>query len=67
MQVYVLIATAAFGLLLGLIVAFPFMLLWDWIMPAIFGLPEITWLQSWGLLVMANFLLHMTVKVDSKA
>ncbi len=34
----------------------PIMLLWDWIMPTLFGLPEITWLQAWGLMVILGFL-----------
>lgn len=34
----------------------PVMLLWDWLMPLLFGLPEITWLQAWGILVLCGFL-----------
>ena len=46
--------TAAFivGLsvfLLGIIVTLPFWLLWNWLIPDIFGLPEITLLQAFGL------------------
>ena len=46
--------TAAFivGLsvfLLGIIVTLPFWLLWNWLMPDIFRLPEITLLQAFGL------------------
>ena len=40
----------------ALIASLPFMLLWDWLMPQIFGLPEITWLQALGMLVMSGFL-----------
>lgn len=36
----------------SLLFAVPFMLLWDWLMPAIFGLKEITLLQAWGLPVL---------------
>ena len=31
------------------IVSLPFWLFWNWLIPEIFGLPEITWLQAFGL------------------
>jgi len=31
------------------IVSLPFWLMWNWLIPVIFGLPEITWLQAFGL------------------
>ena len=31
------------------LVSLPFWLLWNWLIPDIFGLPEITWLQAFGL------------------
>ena len=31
------------------VVSLPFWLLWNWLIPDIFGLPEITWLQAFGL------------------
>ena len=43
----------AIGALLGLAV----MALWNWLMPGIFGLPEITYLQAVGLFVLAHLLL----------
>jgi hypothetical protein len=33
------------------------MLLWNWLMPAIFGLPAITYLRALGLMVLARILL----------
>jgi hypothetical protein len=42
--------------ILALIVSLPVMLLWDWVMPAIFGLPEITWLQALGLSLLCGLL-----------
>lgn len=49
--------TVVFGIIVGLItycivsaiVAFIPMLLWNWLMPTLFGLKTITWLQAWGL------------------
>ena len=48
------------------LMSLPVMLLWDWLMPTIFGLPEITWLQAWGLLFLCGLLFrsHTTVKRD---
>jgi len=37
---------------LTLLFAIPTMLLWDWLMPELFGLKEITLVQAWGV----NFL-----------
>ena len=31
------------------LVSLPFWLMWNWLIPDIFGLPEITWLQAFGL------------------
>ena len=60
MQVIVALGVIAFGLA-GVVVALaalfslPVMFLWDWLMPTLFGLPEITWLQAWGLMVLCGF------------
>ena len=47
-----------FGIALGLFVALPliFMLLWNWLMPVVFGLPSIGFFKSIGLLVMSFIL-----------
>ena len=48
------------GILLGVLIAFLFgwlvMLLWNWLMPPIFGLTTITFWQAWGLVVLAHLL-----------
>ena len=47
--------TAALSIVFGGVILFcalvslPFWLLWNWLIPDIFGLPEITWLQAFGL------------------
>ena len=46
---------------MGSLVSLPVMLLWDWLMPLLFGLPTITWLQSWGLLVLSGLLFKSTI------
>ena len=43
-----LIVLSGISLFCGL-VSLPFWLLWNWLIPDIFGLPEITWLQAFGL------------------
>lgn len=46
-----LIAPAA-----ALVLAFPVMWLWNWLMPSIFHLPTIGYWQSVGIMVLASFL-----------
>jgi hypothetical protein len=43
---------------ISLIMALPTMWLWDWLMPELFGLKEITLFQAWGV----NFLSGMLFK-----
>jgi hypothetical protein len=43
---------------ISLIMALPTMLLWDWLMPELFGLKEVTLFQAWGV----NFLCGMLFK-----
>jgi len=48
-----------FGILgIGLMALFGWilMLLWNWLMPDIFGLKQITYWQSWGLLILSTIL-----------
>jgi hypothetical protein len=47
--------------LVGALLSLPVMLLWDWLMPTIFGLPEITWFQAWGLLWLTGILFRPSV------
>jgi hypothetical protein len=49
---------APFAVLLILVTIFSLfvMLLWNWLMPVIFGLPQITLLQAWGLTALSSFL-----------
>ena len=43
-------------LMLSIIVGFPLMWLWNWLMPLIFGLIEITFWQAVGLFFLAGIL-----------
>jgi hypothetical protein len=48
------------GLVIVFVLSFLFglfvMFLWNWLMPAIFGLPIITYWQAWGLVILAHLL-----------
>ena len=42
------------------ILGYPLMLLWNWLMPFIFGLPEITFWQAIGLNLLSTILFKST-------
>jgi len=56
------------GLLLlsAIILAFPTMLLWNWLMPNIFGLTEITLYQAMGINFLSNILFKSNVTIKSR-
>jgi len=56
-----IVAAIAFLVGLSLIMALPTMLLWDWLMPELFGLKEVTLFQAWGL----NFLCGLLFKSNN--
>jgi len=43
---------------------FPLMVVWNWIMPTIFGLPEITFWQAIGLNFLSVILIKPTIKTN---
>ena len=59
------IAIMIFTFLLSLILSLPTMLLWDWLMPEIFGLKEITLFQAWGLNFLSAILFKTTITTKS--
>lgn len=50
--IFMIIAAILFLLLFG----YGFMLLWNWLMPEVFGLPSLSYWQGVGILVMAKLL-----------
>ncbi|MHC5037559.1 MAG: hypothetical protein ACYTHM_09620 [Planctomycetota bacterium] len=42
---------------LAFLLGFAVQALWNWLLPDLFGLPEITYWQAWGLLILAHLLL----------
>ncbi|MBD3385584.1 hypothetical protein GF407_11750 [candidate division KSB1 bacterium] len=45
-----------FAAVMGLIFGFAVMWLWNWLMPALFGLPSIGFWQAWGLVILSHIL-----------
>jgi len=43
-------------IVMSLLCSVPIWLLWNWLMPTLFGLPEIGWLQALGLWVLCSLL-----------
>ena len=61
------IAFAGIIVLMGLLWAIPTMLLWDWLMPEIFGLGTITIWQAFGLNILSGiFFKNKSNKTDKK-
>ena len=65
---------AAFGLVILVLVlafffaalfAFPLMLLWNWLMPVIFGLPLIGFWQAFGLMFLSRLVLPSEAATSS--
>lgn len=40
----------------GLLITIPVYYLWNWLMPELFGLTKITFLQAYGLILLCSFL-----------
>jgi len=55
-----LIVTGVIALII-LLFGLPTMILWNWLMPIIFGLPEITFLQACGLQILISLLLAPSI------
>jgi hypothetical protein len=47
--------------IVGFLIMFPIMLLWNWLMPTLFHLPTITIWQAWGLSVLCSFLFKSNI------
>ena len=53
-------------LLVGLFLSIPLCLLWNWLMPFIFGLPKLNLLQTFGLSVMISLLAPRKIDLGKK-
>ena len=54
------------ALLACLIFALPFMWLWNWLMPMIFGLMKINYWQALGLQILCEFIFKTNKKIQEK-
>lgn len=61
-----LIAFVGFIVLIGLLLGFPVMLLWNVLMPAIFGLPTISFWQALGLNILSGIFFKSSTSTSSK-
>ena len=50
----------------GLVLSIPLCLLWNWLMPIIFGLPKLTLLQTFGLSILISLLSPRKVILGKK-
>lgn len=53
-------------LIVGLVMVLPLMWLWNYVMPPIFGLPEISYLQMLALYYIVQFLFRTNITVNKK-
>jgi hypothetical protein len=51
-------------LLAAIVFVSPTWLLWNWLMPDLFGLPEITFFQCLGLMLLCGMLFKSSVKIS---
>jgi hypothetical protein len=52
------------AMLIMILLGGPLMILWNWLMPTIFGLTEITFWQACGINLLSTILFKSTVKVN---
>lgn len=52
----------AIAFIIDMIIALPIMYLWNWVVPDIFGLPEVTWLKMWGITLLCDILFKMKIE-----
>lgn len=54
-------------LLFSFLFSLPVFWLWNWLCPALFGLPTITVWQAWGLLMLCGFLFRSSSNSTTKS
>jgi hypothetical protein len=65
LAVGLVVTVLGLAFLFSLIISFPVMLLWNWLMPIIFGLAKLTLLQAWGLSLLCS-MLFKTANLNKK-
>ena len=49
---------------ISLLLAWPLMLAWNYVMPSVFGLHALTWGQAWCLMFICNMLIKASTSVS---
>ncbi len=56
LKILIILGMIGVGVGLAFLFGFIVMLLWNWLMPDIFGLPTISYWQAWGLVLLSHIL-----------
>jgi hypothetical protein len=62
-----LLLAAGLAFLASVIIAYPVKWLWNWLLPEIFGLKEISALQAWGLVFLLNLMIPNRNRTEKKS
>jgi len=62
----ILFISAIMFFVVGLVLSIPLCLLWNWLMPFIFGLPKLNLLQTFGLSVLISLLAPRKIDLGKK-
>ena len=64
-QLKLVILSILMGILTSALLAFPIKWLWNWIMPGLAGLAELSVIQAWGLMLLLRLMFPIT-KIEQK-
>ena len=64
---FALLLAAAVAFLASVLIAYPVKWLWNWLLPEIFGLKEISALQAWGLVFLLNLMIPNRNRTEKKS
>ena len=62
----ILFISAIMFFVVGLVLSIPLCLLWNWLMPFIFGLPKLNLLQTFGLSILISLLAPRKIDMGKK-
>ena len=62
----ILLISAIMFFVVGMILSIPLCLLWNWLMPFIFGLPKLSLLQTFGLSILISLLAPRKIDLGKK-
>ena len=62
-----LLLALGLAFLASVIIAYPVKWLWNWLLPEIFGLKEISALQAWGLVFLLNLMIPNRNRTEKRS